>query len=162
MKKNIIIVAVIVTLILLFDQFLKIYLKSVYDPATHTNQAVIGDWFVMTYIENQGMAFGTKFGSSIWAKLGLSVFRILAITGIIYYLIIQIKKGVRTEFLIAIGLILAGATGNLIDSMFYDFIFPVDEYLNCGLEYNRLPGSGNMAECGYYGVSEQVELRHTG
>jgi signal peptidase II len=159
LKKNIIIVAVIVTIILLFDQILKIYIKSSFEPGeTH---ALLGDWFVLEYIENQGMAFGTTFGSSIWAKLALSVFRIIAITGIIYYLIVQIKKGVRREFLIAISLILAGATGNLIDSMFYDFIFPVDEYLNCGLEYNRLDGSGNWVEClkTYEG---QVEIRHTG
>jgi signal peptidase II len=157
LKKNIIIVAVIVTIILLFDQILKIYIKSTFDYGeTH---ALLGDWFVLEYIENQGMAFGTKFGSSIWAKLALSVFRIIAISGIIYYLILQLKKGVRREFLIAISLILAGATGNLIDSMFYDFIFPVDEYLNCGLEYNRLDGSGNWADCGYEG---QVEIRHTG
>lgn len=159
MKKNIIIVAVIVTIILLCDQFLKIYLKSTYDSDNPGDQAIAGDWFVMTYIENQGMAFGTKFGSSIWAKLALSVFRIIAISGIIYYLILQLKKGVRREFLIAISLIMAGATGNLIDSMFYDFIFPVEEYLNCGLEYNRLDGSGNWSDCGYEG---QIEIRHTG
>ena len=105
------------------------------------------------------MAFGTKFGSSIWAKLALSVFRILAITWIIYYLILQIKKGVRREFLIAIGLILAGATGNLIDSMFYDFIFPIDVFLDCNQEYNRLDGSGNWIDCEYWGPTE---IRHTG
>lgn len=157
MKKKIIIVAVIVTVILLFDQLLKIYVKSTFDPGE--SRALFGDWFVLEYIENQGMAFGTKFGSSIWAKLSLSIFRVIAITGIIYYLIKQLKKGVRLEFLIAIGLILAGATGNLIDSMFYDYIFPVDQYLNCHLEYNLLDGSGNVMDCDYYGP---VEIRHTG
>jgi len=156
LKKKVIIVAVIVTLILLFDQLLKIYIKSSFDPGE--NRALLGDWFVLEYIENQGMAFGTSFGSSMWAKLSLSVFRIIAITGIVYYLVKQIKKGVRLEFLIAIGLILAGATGNLIDSMFYDFIFPIDDTF-CHLEYNLLPGSGNYMECGYYG---EVEIRHTG
>ena len=103
MKKNIIIVAVIVTIILLCDQFLKIYLKSTYDSDNPGDQAIAGDWFVMTYIENQGMAFGTKFGSSIWAKLALSVFRIIAISGIIYYLILQLKKGV-VSFLLPLAL----------------------------------------------------------
>lgn len=92
----------------------------------------------------------------------MSIFRIVAITGIIYYMIKQLKKGARLEFLIAIGLILAGATGNLIDSMFYDYIFPVDQYLDCGIEYNRLKGSGNWVECKAYGYPEQVEIRHTG
>ena len=64
--------------------------------------------------------------------------------------------------MIAIALILAGATGNLIDSMFYDYIFPVDTHLNCLLEYNLLPGSGNFQDCDYYGVVERVEVRHTG
>ncbi len=145
------------TVILLFDQILKIYIKSSFDPGE--SHALLGDWFVIEYIENQGMAFGTKFGSSIWAKLSLSIFRIIAITGITYYLILQFKKKVRLEFLIAIGLILAGATGNLIDSMFYDYIFPIDQYLDCMLEYNRLDGSGNFHECGAYG---EVEIRHTG
>ena len=63
------------------------------------------------------------------------------------------------EFLIALGLILAGATGNLLDSMFYDFIFPVDQYLDCRLDYNILEGSGNFTDCGFFGT---VETRHTG
>jgi signal peptidase II len=159
-KKNLIIVAVIVTIILALDQFLKIYIKSSFEPGE--SHALMGDWFVIEYIENQGMAFGTTFGPSIWAKLSLSLFRVLAIAAITYYLIKQAKKAVRLEFLIAVGLILAGATGNLIDSMFYDFIFPVDQYLNCHLEYNLLPGSGNYYDCDYYGIVERTEIRHTG
>lgn len=159
MKKNIIVVTVIVTIILLFDQIIKIYIKSSFLPGeTHP---VIGNWFVLQYIENQGMAFGTTFGSSVWAKLSLSIFRVIAISGIIYYLITQLKKGVRLEFLIAIGLILAGATGNLIDSMFYDYIFPIDDNF-CHLDYNLLPGSGKMLACEQYGMTQMVEIRHTG
>ena len=160
MKKNLIIVAIIVTIVLVFDQVLKIYIKSNFSPGeTHP---LIGDWFVLEYIENQGMAFGTTFGSSIWAKLALSLFRVAAIVGIVYYLIKQARTKIRLEFLIAVGLILAGATGNLIDSMFYDYLFPVDQYLNCHLEYNLLPGSGNYYNCDYYGITERTEIRHTG
>ncbi len=108
----------------------------------------------MEYIENQGMAFGTKFGSQVWHKLALSIFRIVAIGAITYYWIKQAKSGARMEFLIAIGLILAGATGNLIDSMFYDFIF---EYDPC-MAFNELEGSGVWSEC----MVGQVETRHTG
>ena len=79
----------------------------------------------MEYTENQGMAFGTTFGASKWAKLSLSIFRIVAIVAISVYLVQQAKRYMKLEFLIAIGLILAGATGNLIDSMFYDFISPL-------------------------------------
>jgi signal peptidase II len=116
----------------------------------------------MDYIENPGMAFGTTFGSTIWAKLSLSIFRIIAIGAITYYIIKQAKNKMRLEFLIALGLILAGAAGNLIDSMFYDYIFPVDQWLNCHMEYNLMPGSGNFFECDYYGMQETVEIRNTG
>lgn len=157
MKKRVLIVTAIVVALLIIDQLIKIYVKSSYTPGvTHP---VLGDWFVMEYIENQGMAFGTRFGSSIWSKLFLSLFRIAAIIGICIYLSKQLRKSVRIEFLIAVSLVLAGATGNLIDSMFYDYIFPVDQYLDCYQEYNRLAGSGNFAECGVWG---EVELRHTG
>lgn len=133
------------------------YVKSNFIPGqTHP---VIGSWFVMEYIENQGMAFGTTFGASIWGKLFLSLFRIAAITGIIIYLRKQLKKNIRIEFLIAVSLVLAGAAGNLIDSMFYDFIYPVDQYLDCYQPFNQLEGSGNFAKCGVWG---EIELRHTG
>jgi signal peptidase II len=159
-KRNLLIVSIIVVVLLALDQFIKIYIKSTFVPGeTH---GILGDWFILEYIENQGMAFGTRFGSSIWGKLSLSIFRIVAIGGIIYYMTKQFKKGVRLEFLIALGLILTGATGNLIDSMFYDFVFPVDQYLDCTQHYNQLPGSGNISTCNYYGFEQEVELRHTG
>ena len=145
MKKSILLVSLIVVAILLLDQILKIYIKTQFSP--YQTQPILGDWFILEYIENPGMAFGTTFGSSMWGKLSLSVFRIFAIIGICYYWIKQAKKGVRLEFLIALGLVLAGATGNLIDSMFYDFVFPVDQYLDCNLSYNQLPGSGNFVDC---------------
>ena len=131
MKKNVLIVGVIVTLILLLDQIIKIYVKTNFEPSLGANSGtpVIGDWFVMEYIENQGMAFGTTFGHSIWHKLALSIFRIIAIGLICYYWFKQAKLDAPRGFLICLGLVLAGATGNLIDSMFYDFIFPIDPCL---------------------------------
>lgn len=154
-KRNLWIVGSVVALVLLIDQVVKVWVKTTFhyydDPVP-----VFGDWFQLLYIENQGMAFGTTFGSSIWAKLGLSIFRIAAIVGIGYYWWKQAKKGMRTELLIAIGFIFAGATGNLIDSMFYDFIFPFD---GC-IAFNHLEGSGNWVECGPF--LPKVETRHTG
>lgn len=161
MKKNLLIVAIIVTAILALDQFIKIYVKSNFGP--NESISIFGDWFVMHYTENPGMAFGTTFGSGIWAKLSLSIFRIIAITAITWYLISQAKKQARLEFLIAIGLILAGASGNLIDSMFYDYIFPIDQYLNCDMAYNLLEGSGNFHDCHFgEGITYKAEIRHTG
>lgn len=147
------IVGVIVALILLLDQLIKVYIKTHFSPGEEV--PVLGNWFVLEYIENQGMAFGTTFGNKMWHKLALSIFRIVAIVGICYYWYKQAKEGVRREFLIAIGLILAGAMGNLIDSMFYDFVFPYDPCMG----FNHLEGSGIVSDCGFFG---QIETRHTG
>lgn len=154
MKKQILIVSIAVFLVLLIDQIIKLYVKTHF--AAGEVVPVAGDWFVLEYIENQGMAFGTKFGSKVWHKLALSIFRIIAISAIVYYWIKQYKQGARTEFLLAIGLILAGATGNLIDSMAYDYIFTFDP---CG-PFNSLEGSGIYKDCGFLG--QNTEVRHSG
>jgi signal peptidase II len=152
-KKKILIVTLVVALILAFDQILKVYIKLNFEPGESVS--VFGDWFLLQYIENQGMAFGTTFGSQMWHKLALSIFRFIAISALVYYFFKQVKKGVRLEFLVAIGLVFAGATGNLIDSMFYDFAFPYDPCM----PYNHLDGSGVFSNCGFFG---DIETRHTG
>jgi signal peptidase II len=152
-KKNLIIVGAVIALILFLDQLLKVYIKTNFKVGEEA--PLLGNWLVLDYIENPGMAFGTTFGSKMWHKLALSIFRIIAISGIIYYWFLQAKKGVKREFLIAIGLIIAGATGNLVDSMFYDFVFPYDPCLS----FNFLDGSGIKTDCGIFGVHE---TRHTG
>jgi signal peptidase II len=152
-KRNLLIVGVIVALILFLDQIIKIYVKTHFLPGE--NIPVFGNWFLLEYIENPGMAFGTTFGNKAWHKLALSLFRVVAIIAISLYIWKQAKAGVRREFLIAIGLILAGATGNLIDSMFYDFAFPYDPCVG----FNHLEGSGVLSDCGIFG---QIETRHTG
>jgi signal peptidase II len=152
-KKNLVIVGAVVALILFLDQFIKVYIKSHFAPGETVS--IFGDWFVLEYLENQGMAFGTTFGNKIWHKLALSIFRIVAITGMTYYLIKQAKQGAKRELLIVIGLIVAGATGNLIDSMFYDFAFPYDPCMG----FNHLEGSGVVTDCGIFG---EIETRHTG
>ena len=104
------------------------------------------------------MAFGTTFGASIWHKLALSIFRVVAIGFIAYYLIKEARKGAKLSFLIALGFIWAGATGNLIDSMFYDFFF----HFNPCERFNQLEGSKVMADCKDFGRSFPVEVRHRG
>lgn len=160
MKKRYLITFGIVLLILILDQGLKIWVKThiAYDDASIP---LIGDWFRLNFVENQGMAFGTKLGSGMWGKLALSLFRIAAIVAITVYVIKQIKKRtVPLEFLIVAGLVLAGATGNLIDSMFYDLIFP--DYFDPCVVYNQMHGSGIWADCTYHGFTQKVEIRHTG
>jgi len=143
----------IILVVLVLDQCLKIYIKSNFSPGEI--RPLAGNWLILEYIENQGMAFGTTFGSSVWSKLSLSIFRIIAIVGITYYWISQTKKGARIEFQIALGFILAGATGNLIDSMFYDFVFPYDPCM----PFNHLEGSDLTVDCGIFG---ETETKHTG
>lgn len=149
----------VVLLVLILDQIIKIWIKSsfsVNDPSVN----LIGDWFQLNYTENQGMAFGTTLGGGIWGKLTLSIFRIVAIFAIIYYAFQQIKLKVRIEFVVAIGLVLAGALGNLIDSAIYDFIFT--EFDPC-ISFNQLEGSGILMDCDRgYGIISSVEARHTG
>lgn len=153
MKKNILIVGALIALILFLDQVIKIWIKTSFSPGEE--MPLLGNWFKLVYIENQGMAFGTTFGSQAWHKLALSIFRIIAIGGIGYYWYQQAKKGVKFEFLIAVGLILAGATGNLIDSMLYDYIFK----FNPCMSFNHLAGSGIKADCGFFG---EIEVRNKG
>ena len=156
MKKKLQIVAIVVVLLLILDQVIKVYIKTSFDPEEH--RYLIGSWFSAHYIENQGMAFGTTFGAAIWHKLALSIFRVIAIIFIAYYLIKEARKGAKLSFLIALGFIWAGATGNLLDSMFYDFFFnfnPCDRF-------NQLEGSKVMADCKDFGRSFPVEVRHRG
>ncbi len=153
MKKNLLIVGAVVALILFLDQLIKVYIKSHFAPGESVS--VFGNWFVLEYLENQGMAFGTTFGNKVWHKLALSIFRIVAISGMIYYLVKQAKQGAKRELLIVVGLVLSGAMGNLIDSMIYDFIFPYDPCMG----FNHLKGSGVLTDCGIFG---EIETRHTG
>ena len=151
-KKKILIASAVLLVILVIDQLIKLYIKTHFMPGETVS--ILGNWFVLEYIENPGMAFGTTFGSKVWHKLALSIFRIIAILGIGYYLFQQIKKQAKTEFVIAITLVLAGAAGNLVDSMFYDLYFAFDPCM----PYNGMEGSGIFADC--YGFKR--EIRNTG
>lgn len=147
-QKGLLLTFSIVLVILIADQWIKFYVKSNF--GTGEVVPLAGDWFLMEYIENPGMAFGTTFGSTIWSKLALSIFRIIAISGITYYWFYQSKKGVRWDFHIGVALVLAGATGNLIDCMFYDYWFPYDPCF----PYNIAEGSGNFVDCPIFGETE--------
>lgn len=158
MKRNYLLLGLVFLVVIIIDQWVKIWIKTSFEY-TDPSVSLIGDWFKLNYVENQGMAFGATLGGGIWGKLILSLFRVAAIGAITYYIIQQIKRGASKEFVIVTSLILAGATGNLIDSMFYDYLFEFDPCLS----FNHLPGSGNWGECEYFqGYSESVELRNTG
>ncbi len=119
-------VFLITLIILIIDQAFKIWVKLHFTLGEEVN--VIGNWFKLYFTENNGMAFGMEFGGST-GKLLLSVFRLLAITGIIIYLIkLTSKAKNKTGLIISTSLILAGAIGNVIDSAFYGLLFTKSSY----------------------------------
>jgi signal peptidase II len=155
-KKKLTIVGLVILALLIIDQVVKIYIKTSF--SSDEVKYVLGNWFALHYIENQGMAFGTTFGSEMWHKLALSLFRVVAIFALAYYIFTEAKKGAKLEFLVAVGFVFAGATGNLLDSMFYDFFFP----FNPCEGFNQLQGSGVKMNCTDYGFTYPVEVRHKG
>ena len=108
---------VAILLLLIIDQTIKIEVKTNMCLYEHIS---VTDWFYISFVENNGMAFGMAFLN----KVVLSLFRIVASSIIGYYLYRQIKnKETRFGYLICISLILAGAIGNIIDCMFYGLCF---------------------------------------
>jgi signal peptidase II len=117
--------ALIVFLILLADQVLKIWIKTHMTLGQEIN--VAGNWFILHFTENEGMAFGFTFGGSA-GKLILSIFRIIAVIFIGYYIYKLRKKSPHPGLLVSFSLIMAGALGNIIDSAFYGLIFNQSSY----------------------------------
>ena len=109
-------VALFIVLLLVIDQVIKIEVKT----GMRLHESIrITDWFYISFIENNGMAYGM----TIINKLVLSIFRIVAISVLGYYLCRQIKLGARNFYIACLALVWAGAAGNLIDCMFYGLIF---------------------------------------
>ena len=109
-------VALLVLAILIIDQVIKIWVKT---HMTLHEQIEILSWFKIVFIENNGMAYGMEIGS----KLVLSIFRVIAISILGYYITQQVRKQARWGYLICLSMVMAGATGNIFDSMFYGLIF---------------------------------------
>jgi signal peptidase II len=120
----------IVLVLLLIDQASKFFIKLNYPLSLYGNSAIV-DWgvFKLLFVENKGMAMGTKlndifpFFSDKTAKLVLTIFRLFAIVGIGYWLLDNIRKQTPNLFRWSLCLIFAGALGNIIDSVFYGLIF---------------------------------------
>lgn len=105
---------------MLFDQLLKFWVKL--NMTIGESFQVLGNWFQIYFVENNGMAFGLEFGAQ-FGKIALGIFRIIAV-GLLFYLIHYLsKKKVKFGPLLGISLITAGALGNIIDGIFYGMIF---------------------------------------
>ncbi len=106
----------IVIAILLIDQAIKIWVKT----SLMLHESIhVTDWFYITFIENMGMAFGMQLGS----KIVLSLFRIVAISALTYYIWLEVRRKSRTGYIVCLAMVLAGALGNLIDCLFYGMVF---------------------------------------
>ena len=108
--------AFIVVAILVVDQVIKIWVKT---HMTLHEQIEILSWFKIVFIENNGMAYGMEIGS----KLVLSIFRVVAVSVLGYYIAQQVRKQARYGYIICLSMVMAGAAGNIFDSMFYGLIF---------------------------------------
>lgn len=133
-------VALIIAIIIIGDQVLKIWIKTSY-PFGHVKDVLGQHWFQLYFIENEGMAWGWKFGGE-WGKMILTLFRLAAVIFGTWYLGKIVRQNYSRGFIICAALIYAGALGNLIDSMFYGIIFSKSDYYTVA---NMLPPDGGYA-----------------
>lgn len=124
--------------VLFIDQFIKIFIKLNY-PLGEVGRAT--DWCIIHFTENPGMAFGFEFGGD-YGKLILSVFRILACIGGVFYIKHIIKSKEHIGFIFSVSLILAGAMGNILDSIFYGVMFSESDEFNIA---KFMPDGGGYA-----------------
>ena len=147
----------LISIILLIDQVSKIYIKTHFVLGERNE---IFNWFQIVFIENDGMAWGTKisdFTSLITdktAKLFLTLFRIIAVIGIGYWLFISTKKKATKTLIIAVSLIFSGALGNIIDSVIYGVIFST----SYGEVATFLPENGGYANLFYGNVVDMLHF----
>ena len=115
-KKQSLIATLLIILLIVIDQIIKVVVKLNMNLGESIH---IFDWFQIQFIENNGMAWGMELGS----KLFLSIFRIVAIGFLIWYISNRIKHGARMAYIVVLSMITAGAAGNIFDSLFYGQLF---------------------------------------
>ena len=147
----------IVFLVLLVDQLSKIYVKTHF--ILH-DEIEVFSWFKILFIENEGMAWGAEIPGS-YGKITLTLFRIIAVGGIGYWLWDAVKKQHSKVLIIAISLILAGAFGNIIDSVFYGLIFDDSSYNLATLFSEKPYGSvfyGKVVDMFYFPIIKDYPM----
>jgi len=110
----------IIFLVLLADQILKVWIKTHFMLGQEIH--IFGNWFIIHFVENNGMAFGFEFAGE-YGKMFLSIFRIIAVAVMVWYLFRISRRDAPVGFIISLSLIIAGAFGNIIDSAFYGLLF---------------------------------------
>ena len=153
-KKNIALLTVI--LAILIDQIVKIYIKTNFYLQ---EEVIIFDWFRIHFVENNGMAMGFEFGGKA-GKLFLTLFRLVAVSGIIYWLVQHIKKRTHNAVIFAIALIFSGAVGNIIGSVFYGVIFDTPTGTNVAILFSDQPYGelfyGKVVDMFYFPIWEGI------
>ena len=137
----------LITLILLVDQISKIYVKLNFSLGESVE---VFSWFKIYFIENNGMAFGME----LIGKLFLTLFRIVAVGALAYYIRNLIRKQVRTGYILTVAMVLAGAAGNIIDSLVYGLIFSASHYM--GPVATLFPDGGGYAGLFYCKVVDML------
>lgn len=135
----------LIFIVLLIDQVSKFYIKLNFRLGESVE---VFSWFQIYFIENNGMAFGME----IVGKLFLTIFRIVAVAGLAYFIHYLIRKQARDGFVLSVALLLAGAAGNIFDSVFYGVLFS-DSY---GHVANFLPAEGGYAPLFYGKVVDML------
>ena len=144
---------VVIFIVLLFDQILKIWVKT--NMTLGQEIPVIGHWFNLLFIENNGMAFGWLGGGG-FLKLALSLFRIVAIVALFWILVRLSKKNTKFGVLFGLALITAGAMGNILDSVFYGRIFSDSTYSQVATLF---PDGGGYAPFLYGRVVDMIYVK---
>ena len=148
----------LIFILLLVDQVSKIYVKTNFVLG---EEVTVFNWFKIHFIENEGMAWGTKLPGE-YGKLFLTVFRIFAVAGIGYWLWDSVRNHKSSNYLIvAIALIFAGALGNIIDSVFYGVIFN-DSYQQLAVMFSQEPYGtwfhGQVVDMFYFPIIKDFPL----
>jgi signal peptidase II len=132
-------IALLIVGLLVLDQVVKFYIKT--HMTLGESVHVFGNWFQIYFIENEGAAFGMSLGGP-YGKLILSLFRIVAVTAIAWFIDYLYRRKAPTGVLAGISLVLAGAMGNIIDSAVYGLIFSESTYSTVA---TLLPEGGGYA-----------------
>ena len=144
-KKSILIVFLILTV----DQIVKIVVKT--NMSYGQSVPILGDWFLIRFIENPGMAFGIDIPGR-FGKIALTLLRIVAVIVIIWYMRKLLDEKASTGLIVCLSLVLAGAMGNIIDSAFYGFLFDKGTVYNEQIrQWISYSGKANFDFSGYAG-----------
>ena len=134
-------VVAVILLILIIDQAFKFYIKTNFYLGE--DHRIIGNWFHLHFVENEGMAWGWKLGESgSWGKIALTVFRLFAVGFGVWYIGNILRKRMHKGFIFCVALIFAGAVGNLIDSLFYGLLFEASDPISQNLAAFLPEGGG--------------------